>query len=60
MSINRPTFEQLPIDTRGPAGNSWGLWGPEDQIGTLNLLNDEIVGRAAKEEIRTGQRISLK
>ncbi|KAF2015079.1 hypothetical protein BU24DRAFT_482591 [Aaosphaeria arxii CBS 175.79] len=58
-SKSRPSFKDLPLDKNGPTGNAWGLWGPDDQLGTLNLLTDEIVGRAAKEEIRTGARISL-
>lgn len=58
--LERPSFEELPIDKKGLAGNAWGLWGDDDQIGTLNLLTEEVVGRAAKDEIRTGQRISLK
>ncbi|KAH8844422.1 hypothetical protein MCOR27_011467 [Pyricularia oryzae] len=58
-STSRPAFNDLPFDKKGPIGNAWGLWGPEDQLGTLNLLTDEIVARAARENILTGQRISL-
>ncbi|KAH8889034.1 hypothetical protein GQ53DRAFT_795461 [Thozetella sp. PMI_491] len=54
-----PSFEDLPVDKNGPGKNAWGLWGTDDQLGTLNHLTDEVVGRAAKEEIRTGQRVSL-
>ncbi|KAI1880327.1 hypothetical protein JX265_001948 [Neoarthrinium moseri] len=54
-----PTFNDLPLDKKGPHGNAWGLWGPDDQLGTLNLLNPEVVAQAAKENIRTGQRVSL-
>ncbi|MCJ1681511.1 cyclase family protein [Streptomyces sp. APSN-46.1] len=38
--------------------NNWGRWGAEDEIGTLNLITDEVV-RAAASEIRTGRRIPL-
>jgi kynurenine formamidase len=38
--------------------NNWGRWGPDDQRGTLNLLTDDVVARAASE-VRTGQRIGL-
>ncbi|KAF9878094.1 isopropanol dehydrogenase [Colletotrichum karsti] len=55
-----PDFEDLPLDKKGPHGNAWGLWGPDDQLGTLNLLTDDVVANAAKENIITGQRISLK
>ncbi|KAH7303213.1 hypothetical protein B0I35DRAFT_485345 [Stachybotrys elegans] len=54
-----PTFNDLPLDKDGPPGNAWGLWGPDDQLGTLNLLTDEVVSRAAKENIISGQRVSL-
>ncbi|MEU9112042.1 cyclase family protein [Streptomyces sp. NPDC048483] len=38
--------------------NNWGRWGPDDEIGTLNLITDETV-RAAAGAIRTGHRIPL-
>ena len=38
--------------------NNWGRWGSEDEIGTLNLLTDEVV-REALREARTGRRFSL-
>lgn len=38
--------------------NNWGRWGADDEIGTLNLITDEVV-RAAAAEIRTGRRIPL-
>ncbi len=37
---------------------NWGRWGADDEIGTLNLLTDEVV-RAAAACIRTGRRFSL-
>ncbi|PYH35358.1 uncharacterized protein BO87DRAFT_306028 [Aspergillus neoniger CBS 115656] len=54
-----PSFSDLPLKEDGPPGNAWGLWGPDDQIGSLNHLTDSAVARAAKEEIRTGTRVSL-
>ncbi|PLB53677.1 hypothetical protein P170DRAFT_431496 [Aspergillus steynii IBT 23096] len=54
-----PAFSSLPLDKAGPHGNAWGLWGPDDQIGTLNHLTPDVVATAAREEIRTGQRVSL-
>ncbi|KAJ0414153.1 hypothetical protein BJY00DRAFT_321243 [Aspergillus carlsbadensis] len=56
---NYPSFDSLPVDQNGPRGNAWGLWGPEDQLGTLNLLTDDVVQRAAAENIKTGKRVSL-
>src|SRR5207249_2264468 len=29
------------------AVNNWGRWGPDDEIGTLNLITDEVVRQAA-------------
>jgi len=40
------------------AVNNWGRWGPDDEIGTLNLITDEVVRRAAGC-VRKGQRFSL-
>jgi kynurenine formamidase len=34
-----PDFEDLPVTPDAPPGSSWGVWGGEDQLGTLNLLN---------------------
>ncbi|MET9515515.1 cyclase family protein [Streptomyces sp. NPDC002994] len=39
--------------------NNWGRWGAEDEIGTLNLITDEVVRTAATTTIRTGRRIPL-
>ncbi|MFP3991760.1 cyclase family protein [Streptomyces sp. E11-3] len=38
--------------------NNWGRWGPDDEIGTLNLITDEVVRHAAAE-VRTGRRVPL-
>ncbi|MFE3791035.1 cyclase family protein [Streptomyces goshikiensis] len=38
--------------------NNWGRWGADDEMGTLNLITDEVV-RAAAAEIRAGRRIPL-
>ncbi|KAI1393115.1 uncharacterized protein F4822DRAFT_423579 [Hypoxylon trugodes] len=59
MPESYPKFEDLPTNKSGPHGNAWGLWGTNDQIGTLNHLTDDVVSRAAKEEIKTGKRVSL-
>jgi hypothetical protein len=56
---SRPPFEALPLDKSGPAGNAWGLYGTDDQLGSLNLLTPETIANAAKSEIRTGERVSL-
>ncbi|MEV6943947.1 cyclase family protein [Streptomyces sp. NPDC051172] len=38
--------------------NNWGRWGADDEIGTLNLITDEVVRQAAAT-VRTGRRIPL-
>jgi kynurenine formamidase len=41
-----PSFDELHADGK-PAGSSWGLWGEDDVLGTLNLLSPEGVKRGA-------------
>lgn len=55
----RPPFEALPLDKSGPPGNAWGLYGPDDVLGALNLLTPNTIARTAREEIQTGERVSL-
>ncbi|MCQ4042363.1 cyclase family protein [Streptantibioticus rubrisoli] len=38
--------------------NNWGRWGTADEIGTLNLITDEVVREAARA-VRTGHRVPL-
>ncbi|GAA0601059.1 cyclase family protein [Streptomyces crystallinus] len=38
--------------------NNWGRWGADDEIGTLNLVTDEVV-REAAATVRTGRRVPL-
>lgn len=59
-SQKHPDFDELPLEKNGPRGNAWGRWGPDDQLGTLNHLTDEVVSQAASENIKTGTRLSLK
>jgi len=52
-----PILVQLPFGKDADrmlcyAGCAWEVWGRGDQLGTVNLLTDEVVARAAKEEIR--------
>ncbi|KAI0312333.1 hypothetical protein OF83DRAFT_1067370 [Amylostereum chailletii] len=53
-----PTFDELPHYKNFP-GCAWEVWGKDDQLGTVNLLTDAVVKRAASEEIRTGRAVSL-
>lgn len=41
MTSRLPSFDELP------SGRSWGLWGPDDKLGTLNLLTPERIVKGA-------------
>ncbi|MCW2850170.1 MAG: hypothetical protein JWR90_4144 [Marmoricola sp.] len=44
--MDLPRYDELPVREGLPAGSSWGLWGDDDEIGTVNLLTPERVQRA--------------
>lgn len=46
-----PSFDELP-KFRNFEGCAWDVWGPNDQLGTINLLTEGVVKRAAQEEVR--------
>lgn len=43
-----PSFDELPLDPAAPRHSAWGVFGADDQIGTLNLLTPARVAAAAK------------
>ncbi|OBZ85520.1 hypothetical protein A0J61_06436 [Choanephora cucurbitarum] len=43
-----PTYDQLPIDKKYPPKTAWGVWGDDDNYGTLNLLTEERVLSASR------------
>jgi len=43
-----PNFAELPVRDGAPAGSSWGVFGDNDEIGTLNFIGPEQVAAAAK------------
>ncbi len=43
-----PIFDELPIKPELPPHSAWGVFGDDDQIGTLNLLTPERVAAAAR------------
>lgn len=53
-----PSFDELP-KYKNFTGCAWGIWGEKDELGTVNLLTDEVVKRTAGEEIRSGRRVGL-
>lgn len=49
-----PAFADLPTRADAPAGSSWGVFGDDDEHGTLNFIGpDQVV--AAASLIRTGE-----
>ena len=46
-----PSFDELP-HFKEYSGCAWDVWGPNDQLGTVNLLTDDLVKQAVQEEIR--------
>lgn len=58
-TISRPRFDELPLKQGDPKGSAWGLWGDQDERGTLNLITDDVV-RAALAEPIEGKVVSLK
>ncbi|MGH9841474.1 MAG: hypothetical protein ACREEM_22195 [Blastocatellia bacterium] len=53
-----PDFAELPVKSEYPPHSAWGLFGDEDQIGTLNLLTPERVAAAARL-VRRGEVFAL-
>jgi hypothetical protein len=53
-----PSYEELLERSDAPPGSTWSLFGPEDQLGTLNLLRANKLTVAA-QEIKSGQAFSL-
>src|ERR1035437_6368682 len=48
-----PEYQELPIDPGRPPHASWGVFGDEDELGTINLLTPERV-RYAVSLVRKG------
>ncbi|MBI3300758.1 MAG: cyclase family protein [Deltaproteobacteria bacterium] len=53
-----PKFSQLPVVGQTGERSTWGVFGKDDQLGTVNLLTPEQVKRAATL-VRTGKVINL-
>lgn len=53
-----PAYADLPVRADAPAGSSWGVFGDDDQLGTLNFLTDERTAAAAKL-VRDGKVFTL-
>lgn len=46
--MDLPRYDELPVRDGLPEGSSWGLWGDDDEVGTINLLTPERVQRALR------------
>jgi kynurenine formamidase len=53
-----PTYAELRVRTDAPAGSAWGIFGPDDELGTLNHLTPRRV-REATAAVRTGETLNL-
>src|SRR6476659_5725718 len=53
-----PRYRDLPIDPTKPPGSAWGVFGDDDDVGTINLLTPERARRAAAL-VRKGAVFSL-
>lgn len=53
-----PSYDQLPVRAGAPDGSAWGVFGDQDEVGTINLLSPDRV-RAAAGSIRSGKVFAL-
>lgn len=53
-----PSYDELPVIEGLDIRHAWEVYGPDDVLGSINLVTDERVARAASL-VRTGQRIPL-
>ncbi|OAL00469.1 putative cyclase [Phaeosphaeriaceae sp. SRC1lsM3a] len=58
MTRSFPKFSDLPLDPTHPPHSAWGLWGLDDELGTLNHLTPERTVEAARL-ITSGTRVGL-
>ncbi len=53
-----PGYNQLPVRAGAPAGSGWGVFGDNDEVGTINLLTPDRVVWAA-QLIKSGKVFAL-
>jgi kynurenine formamidase len=56
--LDVPSYDDLPRLASLDLANSWDVFGPNDELGTLNLIDDACVLRAL-QEAQTGERIGV-
>lgn len=58
MTPELPRYADLKQRSDAPAGTAWGVFGPDDEVGTINLLTPQRT-LAAAGEVRNGNVYSL-
>lgn len=58
MPPDAPTYAELLRRTDAPPGSSWGIFGPADELGSLNFLDGDRAARAASL-VRRGRAFNL-
>src|SRR5512143_2280044 len=61
MAMSSPTQHKVTLeefDRIFESVKNWGRWGPDDQLGTMNLITPERV-KAAAALVRSGRRVSM-
>lgn len=53
-----PSYSELPVRAGAPPGAAWGVFGDDDEVGTINLLTPERVVDAVSS-IRSGKVFAL-
>lgn len=53
-----PRYRDLPIIEKTGARHAWGVFGEQDELGTLNFITPEVVAAAAREVI-AGEVVNL-
>lgn len=56
--MDLPKYCDLPVDPAMPRSSAWGVWGKDDELGTINLLGPEQAKRGIAA-VRSHQVFSL-
>jgi kynurenine formamidase len=51
-SVNLPAYDQLPYHEALRARCAWGVFGQDDELGTINLLTSDVVRQAGQEIVK--------
>ena len=54
-----PSYRELPVAPGGRGRSAWHMFGPDDNVGLINLQTAERVAAAAAQEIRHGRMFGL-